>query len=353
MKRIKLVLIDEDIYYLDNLVNYIATEYNDLIKVSSFSDINLLEEFIEREEETDIILASEKFFEELSKKNSSIKLVLLSNENNDTNNIYKYQSADKSCKEVIEIFGASENIEVKAGGTSSIITFYSPIGGIGTTTLAIASAIRIANNGNKVLYLNFEKIQSNGIFLPKIKSRYNFSDLIINVKEGSWEFDEVLKEVLIKYEDIEMYYINPIDSILDLEDMSAEDMKDLANNLIKTGLFDYIIIDLPSELNSKYYDMFNKSINTVMTMGQDLISSYKVDTMLKQLDDISKFKFIINMYSESKEKRIPKCVAENVLPIISTIEYDNDLRGTADIFKVLSNHNMFENEITRIVSKII
>ncbi|MBB6716654.1 AAA family ATPase [Clostridium gasigenes] len=355
MSVIKLIVIDNDLYYLNNLTNYITTEYKEMISVVSFSNKEFLLEYVDGGEITDIVLASQEFYDEISEKYTLGKLILLSNnniENGNVENIYKYQSADKSCKEIIDIYNRKNSVKNKANNESEVITFYSPIGGAGTTTLAIATALKFAQNGNHVLYLNFEKIQSNGIFMPQNYSKYNFSDLIMSIKEGDNEFNEILLEGTIKYDEFNLYYFNPIDSVLDVEDVSLEDIKDLVNNIVNSNKFNYIIIDLPSVLDSKYYYMFDRSADTIVIMGQDTISTYKIDTMLKQLDNISKFKFIINMCNGLKEKKIPKLVSENLLPIISTIQSDDKIKGETDIVKLLSENSIFNNEIIKIVNKI-
>lgn len=356
MEQIKLVVIDNDEYYLNNLMSYISTEYKDKINSVSFSNKELFLEYIKNESHNEIFLVSKKFYYDLNKEISLHKVVLLSDSTTsetEVESIYKYQSIDKICKQIIEIYNKSNAKENEIIDESKLITFYSPMGGIGTTTLAIATAIKLSQSGNNVLYLNLERIQSNGIFMPDNKSKYNFSDLIISVKEGGEDFNEILSEGIIRYNDLNLYYFNPIDSILDVEDMSLDDIKDLLDNIININKFNYIIIDLPSVLDSRYYYIFEKSLENIIIMGQDIISSYKVDTILRQLDNISNFKFVFNMYNDSKEKIVSKLISANLLPIISTINLNYEIRGEVDIEKLLNINDSFRDGISMIINKLI
>ena len=352
MEQIKLVVIDNDIHYLNNLMNYISTEYKEIISAVSFSNKKLFLDYIENQEGADIFLISTDFYYDIHKENYSNRAVLLS-ENNKTEDksIYKYQSIDKICKQIIEIYNKtkedSENIE-----DSKVISFFSPIGGIGTSTISIATAIKLAKANNQVLYLNLERIQSNGIFMTESRCKYNFSDLLINIKEGGEEFEDLLSESIIRYEDLTLYYFNPIDSILDIEDISLDDIKDLLSNICNSKRFNYIIIDLPSVLDSKYYYIFEEAEQNIVIIGQDPISSYKIDTMLRQLDNISKFKFVFNMYDDLREKKISKLISVNLLPIISTINLDYGIRGEIDINKLLNIDNSFSDGILMITNNL-
>lgn len=354
MEQIKLVVIDNDTYYLNNLMNYISTEYRDIISAISFSDKNLYLDYIKNQEDIDILLISKDFYYEVNKESYSNKAILLSDINNiesENESIYKYQSIDKICKKIITIYNKakknSESIEA-----SKIVSFFSPIGGIGTSTISIATAMKLAKANNKVLYLNLERIQSNGVFMPESKNKYNFSDLLINIKECGENFEEFLFESIIRYDDLNLYYCNPIDSILDIEDISLDDIKDLLSNIRNIKKFNYIVLDLPSVLDSKYYYIFEESEENIVIIGQDIISSYKVDTMLRQMDNISNFKFVFNMYDDLKEKKISKLISANLLPIISTINLDYEIRGEVDIRKLLNINNSFSDGILMIMNNL-
>ncbi|WP_143315253.1 AAA family ATPase [Clostridium sp. HBUAS56017] len=355
MGKYNLLILDEDTFYINNLVNYISSNFNKEFNVMSFSDEEHFRTYLGKSEKIDIVLTSMEFFEKYKEKVKDKMVILLAKEslyNNDLPYIKKYQSVEKICRDIITIYESSEKESIERDTKAKLIAFYSPVGGIGTTTIAVNTAFTMAIQGEKVLYLSFENLQTIAAFMPNRKNAYNFSDLVLSIREDTEKFKNVLKNGVLKYEDSSLYYFNPVDSVLDIEDLNMDWVKELIDSIIDKGGFDYIMCDLPANLSSKFYYVFEKSVNIMSLIGQDPISSYKVDAMLKQLDDIKKFKFIINRFNEEKERLIPRLVSSNLLPIISSIPYYDEMYGVNDLKTLTNIDGKFNEKIQEIIEEI-
>lgn len=77
-------------------------------------------------------------------------------------NIYKYQRVSRIIDMMVLEFAKLRDINKK--GTASVYTFFSPVGGCGTSTIAAASAVALTKKGIKPLYVSFEFFNSTELF---------------------------------------------------------------------------------------------------------------------------------------------------------------------------------------------
>lgn len=356
MEKRNMIIVDSDERYIKNLMNYINKNYSNIFNTTCFTDYLYMEEYIKKQKKTDIILISlELFKDNISKLKDRFVIILTESlsEYDGHSCIKKYQSAEKICRDIIKKYEVDRK-DIEDNKDTNVITFYSPIGGIGTSTLAISTAYFIGQMGKKVLYVNLENIQSTEIFLNNFqKSKYNLSDLIISIKNRSNNFSEILNSSINKYSDLEFYYFGVTDSILDIEELTYEDIKDLVENIQKVNLFDFVVFDLPSTLDTKYYSLFQKSNNVFVSIGQDKRSNYKIDTLLTQLDNTENFLFIVNKLNNKKEQLFPRIVSINAKPVIQTINFYEDIEGIYDIDKCFEICSEFKEDIEQIANDVL
>lgn len=357
MKKYNLLIAENDEKYITNLMYYINQRFGDRFNTTCFTDHLEYEEYLNRTDNIDIILAGKDFLlENMTKYN---RTVITFNEDTEKYKefpcIRKYQSVDKICLEIIKIHeeNLKNNSENQNKENIQIYTFYSPIGGIGTSTIAISFAYDLANCNNKVLYLNLENIQSTNLFFYESgQSKLSFSDLVTSVKNRNDDIINILKSAANEFNESKLYYFNSTESILDLEELTLEDIKILIENIEKCGLFDYVIVDIPSVPNTNYYYLLKKSQNVIMLMGQDKRSSYKIDSLLEQLDDTKNFLFVVNKFNKYKERLIPKIVAVDAKPVISTIDFYEEVDGNFNIRNIF-DISIYKRKIDDLINDVI
>lgn len=342
MEKYNLFIAENDERYVTNLMYYISEKYSNKFNTTCFTDYTVLDEHINKNDKVDIILINPDLLSENKSKYNNKTVILLTDDVDrykEYSCIKKYQSAEKICSDLIKIYEnkVKEQVENKSKENTSIFTFFSPLGGIGTSTLAISTAYSLAKNNKRVLYLNLENIQSTNIFIREFsKSKYDFVDLTIAIKNRSTNIIDILAQGINKFNDTKLYYFNSIESILDIEELTSEDIKILVESIEKSNLFDFVIIDIPSVLDTKYYYLFQKSVSVIVAIGQDKRSNYKIDTLLTQLDNTQNFLFVVNKFNKYKERLIPKVIAVNSKPIIETIDFYEEIDGNYIVDELLS-----------------
>lgn len=353
MRRYNLLFLDEDEFYLNNLVNYIMQEYSKEINAVSISRKEFLESALKNNSKIDLIVSSEGFYEDSIKYLRDKNLILLTNnisDKSEVSSIKKYQSVKSICKKIIDICENTKNINEKE---TKVISFYSPIGGIGTTSLSLSIAEKAALKGAKVLYISFEESQSIDLYLGSKNKKINFSDVILSIKQRDENISEVFDKAVSVYDDMSLYYLSGIDSILDIEELSTEDIRELIDNIIEKKYYDFVFCELPGCFSSKYYYLLKKSEIVFEIIGQDLLSAYKTDEMLKQFDDINNFKFIMNKYDKTFDKVIPEIVSKNLLPIIKVLPYYKSIDKAGDLKNIRGRIKEFEENLDEIVNELM
>ncbi len=353
MRRYNLLFLDEDEFYLNNLVNYIMQEYSKEINAVSISKKEFLESALKNNSKIDLIVSSEGFYEDSKKYLRDSNVILLSNNITDKTEVLaikKYQSVKSICKKIIDICENTKNINEKE---TRVISFYSPIGGIGTTSLSLSIAEKTALKGAKVLYISFEESQSIDFYLRSKNRKINFSDVILSIKQREENISEVFDKAVSVYDDMSLYYLSRIDSILDIEEMSTEDIRELIEKITEKKYYDFVFCELPGCFSSKYYYLLKRSEIVFEIIGQDALSAYKTDEMLKQFDDINNFKFIMNKYDKTFEKVIPEIISKNLLPIIKIIPYYKSIDKTGNLKNIIGRVKEFEENLDEIVQELM
>jgi len=351
MDKFNLLILDDDSFYINNFYNYILENYKEKIIAVSFSKKENLNQYLQQENNIDVVFSNKEFYE-CNKEVFDNKIVIILGDKNNIREelpeVKKYQSAETICNYLIEIV---ENKKKNLNSVNSkVVSFYSPIGGVGNTITALSTALKLSMMTNKVLYLNFENTQSFVNFIAKDKGKYNTSDLLISLKEDNEDFEKIIVEGVFKYRNTNLFYLNPVESILDFEDLTLEDVTNLINRIKELAIYDYIIFDFPSNINTKYFNILDMSVSVFVLMKQDNLSIFKVDSMLRQLDNVKNFKFIYNFYDADKEKLISKMIVNNKLPIIGEIPYYEDIYGLCSLEDI--SKSKYFKEIDKIIEEL-
>ncbi len=128
---------------------------------------------------------------------------------------------------------------------STVLSVYSPVGGIGKSTLAVAVADALAQlyPQAKVLYLNLEGASAWKVVF-RGGSLYNLSDLIYgmlldDLSPESWK--ELLQETAVRQSN-GVFFIAPCNDFDDLDVLEESEIEQLLSSLGQW--FDYIVCDL-------------------------------------------------------------------------------------------------------------
>lgn len=290
MTKVNIVLTDTDQLYLNRLSNYLK-ERADSFTVSTFNSQEILERYLTNNvDKVEILIIPSAFISE-NIKNMNIPAKIILADKIDTNvegfkAVNKYQKAEKIINDILLIYGEKTgraHAVAKGNKNTKIIGLYSPVGGCGKTTIALALSTMCATSGQKVLYLNFEKLNSSEAFFADAPNG-NMSDLFLALKTN--DSNVGLKIKATKYTDsaTKVNYINSPDSAVEYDELTMDEVSSLFKSLDALGEFDIVFVDMQSAFDKYNINILNHCDKILMPFEQNQLSITKVTKFLNEFN---------------------------------------------------------------------
>ncbi|MFN7251950.1 MAG: AAA family ATPase [Anaerobacillus sp.] len=309
MKKISLVVSDDDISYIEMLASYIRTSnFASKFDVKLFSKKESLEQYLSGDPKVNVLLCTTSNIPHELCGNIDVVIGL----DEQTGNlgegfpvIFKYQPLAQLLSQVTTIFYEKNGKAPKrTSGTekTNIISVFSATGGAGKSTVAFNLAKQISSLEYSVFYLNLELLNTTYSFFDDDNDNAS-SPILYYVKTASEEL--ALKiETLKKYDGntgIDLFRLLP--NVEEMDELTEEDTEVLIKGLVDTGNYDYIIIDLDSTINSRMKAALNKSHHVLWLLNNDIQSYTKTSFFIEELPSIlsdhefgHKVSFVLNRY---------------------------------------------------------
>ena len=283
--NIKLAIADENEEYIERLLN-VLKDYDDL-SISAYTDKKNLKKALS-EKNFDVLLFDMSVYEgQVSLGKTSLGIMLLDETEDipvgykDFPKIKKYQRINKIYKRILELYADKcGNAGILSDQKrSKAIAFYSPIGGAGKTTVALATAARLALMGYKTFYLNLEDIASEAFYLPQTGEK-GISEMLSCL--GADINFQMKLQGLMQVRDENLFYLNHFDTPNDLYELDSEEIEELVCSILKTGLFDYLLIDMGNSLDEKAVKIFEVADHVLIIEKTDAVGVGKLETFFRQ-----------------------------------------------------------------------
>ena len=310
MKKLNLIIADYNEEYLSRLYSYILSEHKTSFEINCFSDKELLIESIKQiKDKSNLVLVIDNKLYDLSLENMGISTIIslvdYEIDDSEIKKIHKYRDVGCFKDKVIRAYSECnpENIiEIQSNNAETkIIAVYSPVGGCGKSTISAALSCELVERGNEVFYLNLEDIQSTDLYFNGENNK-NLSDVILEVKDRDNNFVSKLLESINVDKETGVAYLNPTESIFDIEDMSEEDAKWIIEGLCEEGKYNYIIIDMSAKFNSLYNMILKSDLtkNIICPVINDKTSLNKLNKFISNIssghiNSIEKYFFLYNI----------------------------------------------------------
>lgn len=353
MVRINVVILDKDVMFLNQLSRYLLDKTYKCT-ISSFSDIERYNEFSEYSK-IDILIFSEDFLNELDLEINATKILMAEGYKKECEDYYiinKYQKAENFLKNVLLIYAentGNNSAILSSGKDSYLIGFYSPVGGSGKTTLAIALSKALADNGAKVLYLNLERISSlAGIFNDQ--SDKSFSEIMLEAKNSNANLQLKILANTLQNNTSKIYYINPPESAVEYSEMTDDEMMKILNELKNMNEFDYIIIDFLGEFNKRVFNILELCKKIIFPTVPGELAKQKVQLFIREMkllgyekSILKKTALIINKARSEEDTSFIEYDIKN-MTIAENSKY-------SDIRKILKS-NEYNDDISKLIALI-
>lgn len=280
--RIKLAILEKDQSYLNRIVSAFNKKYSDKFEIYSFTDSNVAMNTLDSVK-IDVLVASEGFeidFTQLPKRCGFAYFV--DSKGIDTLNnqraICKYQKAELIYKQILSVYsenaGNIAGFKIEDENETRLITFTSPCGGVGTSSMAAACALHFASQGKRTLYLNLEKYGSSDVFFSA-EGQFDMSDIIFSLKSKKANLSLKL-ESCVKHDPRGVFFYSQTKIALDMLELNAEDITRLITELKTSGIYDYIIFDMDFSIDKDILDIYRQTHAVVFVGDGSEISNIKI-----------------------------------------------------------------------------
>lgn len=355
--KIKLAILDKNYNYLTRIASVLSNKFADKLEIYSFTDENVAMDTL-GELKIDVLLSSDSFEIDTNKLTSKCGFAYFVESPgieslNGQRAICKFQKGELIYKEVLSIY--SENVANKTGfrldsnSSSSVLTFASASGGVGSSTIAAACSIALAKRGKNVLYLNMEQCgNANSIF--NAPGQFDFSDVIYAVKSKKSNLGLKL-ESTVKQDSTGVCFYDPCDVALDMTEITSEDIRSLLTQLTLSGTYQYIVIDTSFRFDKAFVEYTKISSNVILVTDGSEISNMKLRraydalAIYEQQQDIPIIPKLSLMYNKFSNKTGIPTDIENLNVIGGAQRFEH--ATYSEIVHQLSSLNFVEKLIDR------
>lgn len=317
MKKISLVIGDQDMDYIELLANYIRnTDYSSRFDLKLFSEPEHLQSYLSSDQKTNILLVTQELLPE-EKNEEQIDYVITLVDHNETaadpSQIFKYQSLDNLLSTIISNYYERHGKKEKKKSSETrtkIISLFSATGGTGKTTVAYNLARELSAEDYQVFYLNLELIHSTSIIFDT-EGIETVAPLLYYIKTNADQLLSKIESFITIDNKTGIHYLNLPVSAEEMQDISSEDLELLINSLVKLGDYHYIVVDLESSLNHRVLTALGKSDHVLWLLNNDIQSFYKTNYLLEEMHAFLKdgsfrdrVTLILNRYTGSMNEQL-------------------------------------------------
>ncbi|SFL18686.1 Cellulose biosynthesis protein BcsQ [Lachnospiraceae bacterium KH1T2] len=292
MKEDIFVIYDKDEVYVRRLMKYIANNAVIQVEIQGFSEIRQLKKYLE-EHTPEMMLAAESLLEEEPElKLGGLSLILTEADEIESIKGYKaickFQSCENIMREIFRQYADRAPALVKNRKESKVelIGVFSPVGGCGKTTFALALGQVLAQR-EKVLYLNLESFSGIHHLIRNEKSM-TLAELIFYLKGNRGSCLVKLAETVKHLGNLD--YVPPALFSEDLRTTESEIWIKLFNELMKSE-YDKVIVDFGRE-EEWTMDVLADCSRIYVPFRDDRISRAKLEHLemvfhVNKLDELS------------------------------------------------------------------
>lgn len=250
--RILIALSDND--YLERLSRVMSEKYANLLEITVCSGEDSLRRLLQHDRE-DVALVDPELASSLDMDAVRMPILLwdgmtdISAMDKSLRIIKKYQRVSSIIAAVLEHYSTLPNNDPVLEDGAEIITVWSPAGGCGKTTVAMAYAAQAASGGGKVIYLDLEPFSSVDVYFPA--GGKSISSVFERLDANP---ELLLQSVQQKDSGSGICYFSKPDNYDDINELTADDLKTLVNACAQ--ICDTLVVDYSGPCNERAKALF-------------------------------------------------------------------------------------------------
>lgn len=325
MAQPKIVLAEFDPGYLSTLERIFVREYRFSAEIVLLPNENALQRFFAEPKTIDILVIDEKLYDQTFAKHNIGNLFILTEAKPDpetsgelyNNMMHKFSTGKTIIDNVISRSGLS-NATNRNAGIAKVLMLYSPVGGVGQTSLAAGVSTLIARNFRRVLYVGTDGLQTFGCVM-KSGSRLQADTEKTLQQKSKYAYKAIKPMIAQELFDILPPFAAPLPSL-----GVTQGLLQFLLEMIKiSGDYDYIVIDSGSDFNEATTGMMAFADQVLVLTAQDALSLHKLNCLLDNIDasDTNRFALVCNKYNKDSENYLQADTGRQY-PSTEYIEFD-------------------------------
>lgn len=291
--KIRLLLATGDVDYIDHLSRVLLERHANVFDVTVCSDVNYLSEILSKGT-FDVALLEGDMLSLPGFRKVQMSLLLwdeaeeLPDEAKEYERIRKYQRISAICSQITQRYAAvSGGRSGYRAGRAKITAVWSPTGGVGKTTVALALAAKRASEQKNTVYFSLEPFSSNAVFFKEPG------------KTISTVFEKMDGNVPLLFQSISqedamtgIHYYGQPNNYDDISILTEEDMEELLESCAEGA--DEVVVDLGSYYSKPLRKALLLADQVFLVVNGSPVSYAKYE----------QFRTQHNLYAEIREKII-------------------------------------------------
>lgn len=279
--KIRLLIATKEKDYAEHLAKVLAVKYAEEFEATVCSDFEKAVAALRKP--VDIIISDPEFTNTLEAENKKLLLEFWDGESSpnpetDGRAIRKYQRITTLVGQILEKYSeVAESRKPFGASTAKVSAVWSPAGGCGKTTAALAYAAQKAVEGKKVLYLNLEAFCSLSAYFPQ-----NGKSISTALEHLDGNVAMFLQGIRQQDRDSGIYYFGMPSNYEDVSILSATDITQLIAGCAD-GM-DELVIDLSSIYDARTREILELADEVMLVADGSPVGLCKLSQFKEQHD---------------------------------------------------------------------
>lgn len=290
--KIRLAIGISNKKYLERLVKYLETYHLDRLELMTFSNPESLMNCVSGHE-TDVMLLDQEFADISGSILTMGKSAILCEEDDNSElgngvvRISMFKKPELIYKDILNLYSEVGNHSQTAGrkgnpeNSCRIVMVSSFSGGTGVSVFAAAYAKHLAAEGRKVLYISFSPLEQSEAFFTG-EANGSIEDIIFAIKSRNVDLSIKL-EAVVGTDPCGVRFFKSSGKALDLLDMTVEEQEQVLETLVKSGVYDVIILDTAFSFDNSFANLANMADRIVMVSNGEMTANMKFMRAMESL----------------------------------------------------------------------
>lgn len=329
--KIQLLIAAAERDYSEYLSYVLSTKYPDTFAVGICSSQEKMVDALSAKR-YDIVLGEPEWLPAISGEKVKLVLALWTEQASipesvgDNKAIRKYQRISSIVSDILEHYAAVASRSGAPGETRGrVIAVWSPAGGVGKSSVALALAARKVSLGRSATYLSFEHFGGIEAYFPG--EGKSISSLFEKLSSNA---DILVESIRQKDTGSGISFFKPPNNYDDINELTIDDIKMLIDVCVKDN--DFLIIDLPGVCDKRTQAIFEIADSIYVVSDGSASAEAKIDLFCSQHcvfgDNGGKMRLILNKAASKSDSRFEVVIT---LPRVQTAD-------PVSVFKTLSGN---------------